>query len=108
MERAVQDLVAASGFSLTPKKGAEATSQSGGLCWVDVRSANANTGELAGENRGREVGEPVGMVGAAGIGAGDHVGRCCGDPDVAAACDRSWRTLQTATFIADGNQGRVF
>jgi hypothetical protein len=27
MERAVQDLVAASGFNLTPKKGAEATSQ---------------------------------------------------------------------------------
>jgi len=50
--------------------------------------------------------EPVGSVGAAGVGAGDECGFGGGDGHVAAARDRAGGVFEAAGFVADCAQAR--
>src|SRR5437868_12023254 len=62
---------------------------------------------IAATNCGCEVYEPVWLIRAAGIYAGDHGRGGRGDRDVASAGDWARRVLQAAAFVADGDQVRI-
>src|SRR5581483_968243 len=61
----------------------------------------------SGSKRSRQVGEPVGRVGASGIGTGDNRRLRSRDSHIAPARDRTFRELQAAGLVTDGDQARI-
>ena len=75
----------------------------GGVCQIDAGTAERVFGFAAGDGLG-EAGEPVGGVGAAGIGAGDDLRVRRGDGDIAATGYGTWTAPEATGFVADGQE----
>ena len=106
IDRAVHDLVGSVGRQANAEERRRGYVPHRATARVQARAAQRVL-RLAGNQRRGQIQQPIGRIGAAGVGTGDEVGFCCLDGHIAPARDRPGREFQAAGLVADRHQARI-